>query len=118
MILNHIAIIVSSNDCLDFYKDIGFIEYKRIDRDYDEVVYLKHNDIRLEIFIDSKHPNRLSEPETLGLRHIAFDVDNIEEIRNRLSKYNPEDIRVNEISRFFFAKDLDGQPIEFRDYNV
>lgn len=36
------------------------------------------NGTLLEIFVDSKHPERISNPETNGLRHIAFSVESIE----------------------------------------
>ena len=34
--------------------------------------------VTLEIFIDPNHPERVSGPETKGLRHIAFTADNLD----------------------------------------
>ena len=56
--LDHIALIVSSERCLGFYMDLGFMEKKRIERNYDTVVLMECDDIVLEIFVDSNHPNR------------------------------------------------------------
>ena len=38
--LDHIAIIVSSEESVDFYKKLGFQEIDRIVRSYDAVVFL------------------------------------------------------------------------------
>lgn len=39
--LDHIAIIVSSEDSLEFYKKFGFVETKRFVRSYDTVVFME-----------------------------------------------------------------------------
>ena len=59
MRLDYIAIIVSSEKCLEFYHKPGFVESKRIARSNDSVVFMKTEDTTLEIFIDSRHPERL-----------------------------------------------------------
>ncbi|MBM7687917.1 glyoxalase [Enterococcus ureilyticus] len=73
----------------------------------------------LEIFISSDAPKRPTYPEALGLRHLAFKVDNIEEAISFLnSKGIPcEDIRTDtftgEKMTFFF--DPDGLPLELHE---
>jgi len=114
--LHHIAIIVSSESGMEFYKVLGFIEDSRIDRGYDQIVWMSGFDVKLEIFIDGTHPERVTNPEALGLRHIAFVVDEIETVWHRLSNYNPEPLRITtDGKRMFFVKDPDGLPVEIRE---
>ena len=66
--------------------------------------------ISLEIFIDPKHPERVSEPEAKGLRHIAFSVDSLDEVMKELEC---EEVRTDWFGRkFTFTMDPDGQSIE------
>ena len=114
--LHHTAIIVSSEAGVDFYKMLGFEEENRIDRGYDQIVWMKGYDERIEIFIDSTHPARVTNPEALGLRHLAFEVDDVDAEWERLKQFNPESIRVKDDGKkVFFVKDPDGLPIEIRD---
>ena len=80
MVLDHIALIVSAEENLAFYEKLGFKEKNRIERGYDTVVFMENNSIVLEIFIDSNHPARVTNPEAMGLRHIAFVVESLEEV--------------------------------------
>ena len=50
--IDHIAIIVSKEENLNFYKKLGFKEIRRITRAYDFVVFMKNGDVILEIFVD------------------------------------------------------------------
>ncbi len=75
--IHHLAIIVSNEECIAFYKRLGFDVIKRIERKYDTVILLSGYDIQLEIFVDSNHPSR-SNQEPLGLRHLALKVDDVE----------------------------------------
>ena len=114
--LHHTAIIVSSEAGVEFYKTLGFAEENRIDRGYDQIVWLTGYGEKLELFIDSTHPARMTNPEAMGLRHLAFEVDDVAAEWERLSKYNPEPIRAKEdVKKVFFVKDPDGLPIEIRD---
>jgi len=70
----------------------------------------------LELFSFPSPPTRPSRPEATGLRHLAFEVDDIQievEELNRLG-VNTEPIRIDESSqkRFTFFSDPDGLPIE------
>ena len=80
--LDHIALIVSSMNSLLFYEKLGFKETNRFERNYDTVVFMECNGIVLEIFVDSNHPERISNPEAKGLRHIAFAVENTDTALN------------------------------------
>ena len=111
--LDHIALIVSWEDSLDFYKKLGFRESKRIERPYDTVVFMEGGQAVLEIFIDPNHPERATGPEAKGLRHIAFTVENLDQIAEIL---DCEEIRTDWFGRrFTFTKDPDGQPIELKE---
>lgn len=111
MKLDHIALIVSKEENLEFYNKLGFIEKERFVRLHDTVVFMECDGIVLEIFIDSKHPQRVSGPEARGLRHVAFVVDCSENLDVEL-----EEIRSDFFGRrFTFTKDPDGQPIELKE---
>lgn len=114
--LHHTAIIVSSEAGVVFYKALGFMEESRIDRGYDQIVWMNGYGEKLELFIDSTHPARVSNPEALGLRHLAFEVDDVDAERERLKQFNPEPIKLKDNGKkVFFVKDPDGLPIEIRD---
>jgi len=52
----------------------------------------------------------------LGLRHLAFEVDDVDAEWERLKRFNPEPIRTKDDGKkVFFVKDPDGLPIEIRD---
>ena len=59
-LLNHIAIIVSNEDGVDFYKKLGFEEKSRDIRpeQHDERVYLSNGITTLEIYKDATHPKK------------------------------------------------------------
>lgn len=65
-------------------------------------------------------PKRVNNPEARGLRHLAFEVDDIEDERKKLLSYNIEceEIRIDEITgkKFTFFKDPDGLPLELYEY--
>ena len=71
----------------------------------------------IELFSFPNPPARLSRPESCGLRHLAFSVENVEEKRNELiSKgLECEEIRIDEFTdkKFFFTTDPDNLPLEF-----
>ena len=114
--LDHIALIVSSEESLRFYEKFGFKVIKRIERTYDTVVFMECDSIVLEIFIDPKHPERVSGPEAKGLRHVALTVESLEEV---MKIVECEEIRTDWFGRkFTFTKDLDGQPIELKEKTV
>jgi len=118
--LQHLAIIVSEEKSVAFYKCLGFEETFRREREYDMVVMMEGHGMTLLLFVDPKHPARAESPENYGLRNLAFKVDQLEssmeEIRKAMEaagleiKYSP--ICTNWLgARYVFFKDPDGQPI-------
>lgn len=71
----------------------------------------------IELFSFPDPPQRLSRPEAAGLRHLAFEVNDIHETRNYIigKGCTAEEIRTDEFSnkKFFFMNDPDNTPIEF-----
>ena len=71
---------------------------------------------QLELFSFPNPPQRVSSPEACGLRHLAFEVENVEEVAKRLAAQGIqiETIRVDEHTskRFTFFHDPDNLPIE------
>lgn len=113
MRLDHIALIISKEENLSFYEKLGFKESTRFERSYDTVVFMKCELVTLEVFIDSNHPARMLNPETKGLRHIAFEVD---DLQSAMSILPCEKIRTDWFGRrFTFTKDPDGQVIELKE---
>lgn len=120
--VHHIALIVSSERCLEFYKLLGFQESFRKVRMYDMVVLMDGHGMQLEIFVDGNHPSRNAiEAESTGLRHFAFQVsDSLEQEMERLRNASTEKIDFGPIKedwlgiRYVFLKDPDGVEIELR----
>lgn len=71
----------------------------------------------IELFSFPNPPKRVSRPEATGLRHLAFEVDNIEAVIVNLQPFNiiAEPIRIDEYTgkKFTFISDPDDLPIEF-----
>lgn len=72
---------------------------------------------QIELFSFPNPPARASRPEAAGLRHLAFEVDDIDEAVFHIKEYGieVEPIRIDEFTdkRFTFFADPDGLPIEF-----
>lgn len=70
----------------------------------------------LELFSFSNPPERSSQPEAQGLRHLAFEVKNIETTISHLEENQilVEPIRTDELTgkRFTFFSDPDDLPLE------
>jgi len=110
--LHHIAIIVSSEKSVEFYARLGFEIIKRISRParHDEIVLMQGYGTRLELFVDATHPPRAENPEPLGLRHIALQVDNIEDF---CKKHNCSEIKTDWLGeKYAFITDPDGLMVE------
>lgn len=122
-LIHHIAIICSDkNSAMDFYvKKLGFPvvrENYRPERD-DWKIDLKINeDTELELFIMKGHPERLS-PESYGLRHLAFKVDDVDSAVKEFEAKGIicEPVRMDEFTgkKATFFKDPDGLPIEIHE---
>jgi glyoxylase I family protein len=71
---------------------------------------------QLELFSFPDAPERASYPEARGLRHLAFEVNDIESTIRALEKKGiaVEPVRVDELTgkKFSFFQDPDGLPLE------
>ncbi|NCP63310.1 MAG: VOC family protein [Paraglaciecola sp.] len=71
---------------------------------------------QIELFSFPSPPRRPSRPEACGLRHLAFAVDSVQQIKHKLEEQGivVEDLRVDEFTgkTFTFFQDPDGLPIE------
>lgn len=120
--VHHIAIICSEYiKSKFFYTEIlGLKEVREIyrkERDSYKLDLEVNGLYQIELFSFPNPNPRPSRPEAAGLRHLAFEVDNIDEAIAHISKYDvwAEPIRVDEFTgkRFTFFADPDGLPIEF-----
>ncbi|MDB5117904.1 MAG: hypothetical protein JWQ79_3396 [Mucilaginibacter sp.] len=120
--VHHIAIICS--DYLvskHFYTQIlGFkilAEVYRAERESYKLDLEVGNQYQIELFSFPDPAKRPSRPEAAGLRHLAFEVDNIDIAIAAIKEHDVvvESIRIDEFTgkRFTFFADPDGLPIEF-----
>lgn len=118
--INHIAIIASNYEVSKkFYTEILGLEVirevYRKERDSYKLD-LKLGDSEIELFSFPNAPVRPSYPEARGLRHLAFEVDNIDEAIAELNLHGIEcePIRIDEFTgkRFTFFEDPDKLPLE------
>ncbi|AFZ60605.1 VOC family protein [Anabaena cylindrica FACHB-243] len=118
--VHHVAIICADyQNSKRFYVEIlGFEiiqETLRSERDSYKLD-LKIGSIQIELFSFPHPPQRVSNPEACGLRHLAFAVEDIEESISYLKSHNikVENIRVDEITgkKFTFFQDPDNLPLE------
>lgn len=120
--VHHTAIICSSFEVSkQFYIDVLGLEiirevYREERKSYKLDLALNGEYI-IELFSFPNPPKRLSRPESCGLRHLAFEVDDLNNIIAHCKTHNviAEPIRVDEFTqkRFTFITDPDNLPIEF-----
>jgi glyoxylase I family protein len=120
--VHHIAIICSDyQKSKHFYTEIlglkAIQEVYREERDSYKLDLALNGEYIVELFSFSNPAKRPSRPEACGLRHLAFEVNDVEQTREFLVKDNiaSEAIRVDEFTgkRFFFIADPDDLPVEF-----
>lgn len=108
---DHVAIISSSERSVEFYSRLGFKEILRKKRELDTIVILEGYGCQIEMFIDANHPARETDPESLGLRHFALSVDDIDKIAN---EFDCGPINKDWFGRrYCFTTDSDGLKVEF-----
>ena len=121
--IHHVAILASDyKKTKEFYVDkLGFEvirENYREDRE-DYKIDLRLGDSELEVFVVKNAPARPNYPEALGLRHLAFTVEDIEDTVRRLNEkgIETEPIRWDTYTnkRMTFFKDPDGLPLEIHE---
>lgn len=125
--LHHISIICSNyQKSKTFYTQILGLsilnEVYREERQSYKLDLALNGQYLIELFSFPVPPKRLSRPEATGLRHIAFEVDDLEFVLKKLKdkKINAEPIRIDEIThkRFTFIFDPDDLPIELYENNI
>ena len=120
---HHIAVISSDYaKAKDFYIDkLGFVLEKEFYRpaNNDYLRMLRLGDTVIELFIRPDAPARVSGPEALGLRHLAFRVEDIVPAAAWLNSMGIETEPIREDpyngGRFTFFKDPDGLPLELHE---
>ncbi|HCO66577.1 MAG TPA: VOC family protein [Dysgonomonas sp.] len=119
--LHHVAIICRDYEkSKDFYTEIlGFKIENEIYREERESYKLDlslNGEYLIELFSFPDPPQRSTNPETTGLRHIAFEVESVDECVQELKdKGVPvEPVRIDEYTgkKFAFLFDPDRLPIE------
>ena len=121
--IHHVAIIASDYEASRrFYTEV--LELPVIRENYrpergDYKVDLKLGDCELELFCVSGAPARPSYPEACGLRHLAFQVEEIEKVIEELEAkgVEVEPVRIDEFTgkKMTFFRDPDGLPLELHE---
>jgi glyoxylase I family protein len=120
--IHHIAILCSDYEkSKHFYTNIIGLtiiqEIYREERFSYKLDLALNGEYIIELFSFPNPPKRISRPEAAGLRHLAFEVNNIQETREYIVNKGctAEEIRIDEFTekQFFFIADPDNTPIEF-----
>lgn len=119
--VHHIAIICSNYEVSKkFYTEILEFdiirEVYRSERDSYKLDLKVGSQYQIELFSFPSPPLRVSRPEACGLRHLAFEVEDIEDVVKKLEKKGIiiEPIRVDPHTdkKFTFFADPDDLPLE------
>lgn len=119
--IHHVALICSEYErSKKFYTQVlGFEvagEYYRAERKSFKLDLVLNGHYTLELFSFPSPPPRVSRPEACGLRHLAFEVEDVEVAVKQLQQLQVmvEPIRIDEYTnkRFTFFFDPDGLPLE------
>ena len=119
--IHHVAVI-----CSDYQKSKEFYVEKLGFEIANEVFREERNSYKLdlkvagvyqiELFSFPNPPERVNSPEARGLRHLAFEVDDVEKTALELNEkgIETEPVRIDEITgkKFTFFKDPDNLPLE------
>lgn len=118
---HHVAVICSDYEqSRRFYVEILGLEvvgevYRR-ERDSYKLDLRLPDGTQIELFSFPSPPKRLSYPEACGLRHLAFEVTDVDEAVHELDGRGVvvEPVRIDEHTgkRFTFFSDPDGLPLE------
>ncbi len=121
--IHHVAIICSDYErSKKFYTEVlGMTivrEKYRQERSSWKCDLAVNGSYQIELFSFPNPPERVSAPEARGLRHIAFEVVNLDDVVAELQSkgIEVEPIRIDETrdnKRFTFIADPDGLPVEF-----
>jgi glyoxylase I family protein len=125
--IHHIAIICTDYAVAkDFYVNkLGFevlAEVYREERKSYKLDLAVNGIYQIELFSFPSPAARPSRPEAAGLRHLAFEVNNVETVVKSLEEKGivTEPIRVDELTgkRFTFFADPDGLPLEIYESSI
>ena len=120
--IHHVAIICSNYELSKhFYTEVLGLsvvaETFREERESYKLDLAIGDDYQIELFSFPNPPERINRPEARGLRHLAFEVDDVgtvaAELEARLIAVEP--IRIDPLTgkEYTFIADPDGLPIEF-----
>ena len=120
---HHVAIICSDyGRSKAFYVDkLGFQVIREVWREerQDYLTMLRSGDVVLELFTKPDAPRRPTQPEALGLRHLAFQVEDVAAAAAWLNSrgLETEPIREDPVNggRMTFFRDPDGLPLELHE---
>lgn len=119
--IHHIAIICTDFEVSKhFYVEVLGLqiiaETFRKERDSHKLDLALNGQYVIELFSFPNPPKRPSRPEAAGLRHLAFEVDDIEKSIAQLNRKGviTEAVRIDAATqkRFTFFEDPDGLPLE------
>ena len=119
--IHHIAIICSDYErSKHFYSEVlGLKIVREVYREARQSYKLDlevGDHYQIELFSFPDPPARPSRPEAAGLRHLAFEADDIEAAITHIKSFDieVEPIRIDEFTgkRFTFFADPDGLPVE------
>ena len=120
---HHIAIICSDwEQAKEFYVNkLGFELIREAYRPQygDYLRMIRQGDTTIEIFIKPNYPERVTNPEAKGLRHLAFHVEDVPAAARWLNQMGIETEPIREDpyngGKFTFFKDPDGLPLEIHE---
>jgi glyoxylase I family protein len=119
--IHHLAILTNDFEASKkFYTEVlGFEIIKETYREARQSYKLDlaiNGQYQIELFSFPEYKERNSFPESKGLRHLAFEVDDLDTSVTELRSHGVEvqDVRVDELTgkRFAFFYDPNGQPLE------
>jgi len=119
--IHHVAIICSNYEVSkNFYVNILgleiLLEVYREERKSYKLDLSVNGHYQIELFSFENPPERPSRPEALGLRHLAFEVNDITAVITVLNERGivTEPVRIDEYTgkQFTFFTDPDGLPLE------
>jgi glyoxylase I family protein len=119
--IHHVAIICSDYQASKyFYTEVLGLkivkETYRANRSSYKLDLLVNDKYQIELFSFPNPPKRITNPEASGLRHLSFEVDDLNKAFDELNRLKivTESIRLDELTgkNFVFFYDPDGLPIE------
>lgn len=122
--VHHVAIIASDYEkAKDFYVNklgLPLVRevYRKERRDYILTLEMEGG-VEVELFVMENPPQRVTNPEARGLRHLAFRVADVEEAAKELNAMGiaTEPVRTDPYTggRMTFFRDPDGLPLELHE---